>query len=68
MKTLKLAYSKQRPASLGNDIDTYTVLLVKNSTSYVPGEELTKAEVSELCRKCDWDVITVASRQTEAAS
>lgn len=54
MKTLKLGYSRVA------DKSEYTVITVKNSVAYHPGEVLYKAEVDALSRNNAWDVTVVA--------
>lgn len=56
MRTLKLAHGLPAPAKPTD----YRVIVVKNSTAYVPGETLCREEVNELCTSGRWDVTIVA--------
>lgn len=47
----------------GKNRQVYRVEQIDNSTEFVPGQQLTKAQVSELCESSRWDVKQVpASR------
>jgi hypothetical protein len=43
----------------------YGVATIKNSTSYTPGQFLTKAEVTDLCEIAGWDVTVRAPTEKD---
>jgi hypothetical protein len=59
-KTMKIVFKPE------GDVALYEVIVVKNSTSYSPGEVLAKAEVDDLCRNGAWDVTIVGSNREES--
>ena len=59
MKSLKLAHGLPAPIAGTKLAGEYMVLIVKNDTSYVPGEYLDKDEVTYLCGMNGWDVTIV---------
>jgi hypothetical protein len=65
VRTLKLGYAKP-PTVIRGSAD-YKVLVVKNSTTYNPGDMLQKAEVDNLCHSTSWDV-TIVTLKEEVAS
>lgn len=56
IQTIKLGHSR-----VGIQ-QAWHVLVVKNSTSFTPGDKLCKSEVDELCHNVRWDVTIVKYR------
>ena len=56
MKRIKVAHGYN--SSMGR-ADSYKVLVVRNSTTYHPGEILSAAIVYDLCKDSTWDVTIV---------
>lgn len=56
IQTIKLGHSR-----VGIQ-QAWHVLVVKNSTAFMPGQTLTKGEVDELCFSPRWDVTIVKYR------
>lgn len=53
VKTLKLS------TDISDKDGAYKVLQLKNSTKYVPGQFIPKADVDAMCEAEDWDVTIV---------
>lgn len=56
IKTIKLS------SDISDTDGSYRVLQVKNTTKYVPGQFIVKADVTTLCESDDWDVTVVPAK------
>lgn len=56
VKTLKLS------ADISDTRGEYKVLQLKNSTKFVPGQFIAKADVDAMCEAEDWDVTVVPAK------
>ena len=56
---------KQKSVKLVRKGDEYTVIVVRNSVQYAPGETLGPSEVTRLCDNKVWEVIIVGAKESE---
>ena len=62
VRSIKVAFSQEK--IYGPEKRTvYKVLVVKNSTEYYPGQEMSKSTVDALCADRQWDVTIVALKE-----
>ena len=58
-RQIKIAYAEYQTACETKKTETFKVVVVKNSTAYVPGQMLDRKDVDALCSQIGWDVTLV---------
>jgi hypothetical protein len=63
VRTIKVACSVIPALDRHPESREYRVLVVKNSTAYTPGQEISRHEVDRLCVDRQWDVTIVPHKE-----